>query len=351
VSSFRAWTCRLALVGVALITVAAGSTPAVEAAGHKATVAPIVIKVNNDVPANALKGESWRVFAQYAHRYLGNRVKIEIYDSGSLYKQNDQISALEQNEVQFIAPGSDLFASVLPSFVLWGLPYLWKSPAMLEAALKDPQIGGVLLKQMAAKNMEAVGFWLNGWRDVGAKHPILTLQDMKGLKIRVPAGQNYVAAMQALGADVTPLDYTQVPEALQQGIIDAVEVTPNNWYSDKLYQLAPDITFTDYIYSTYIVATNKQWWDHLPKAIRDGLEKALAQAQAWNWRETSRVNEQDIRLMQDAGAHFYWLSPNEFQTWVKTVSPVWNQFASVVGPNVLRAAIALHNKYSWDLSN
>lgn len=313
-----------------------------------AAAGPIVIKVNNDVAADALKGQTWRVFKQSAEKYLGNKVDIQIFDGGSLYNQTNQITALQQGNIQFIAPGTGVYGGILPSFAVFELPYLFKSPQMIDAAIKSSDIGGILLGQMKSKNLRAAGVWLNGWRMVGANKPIQSLADLKGLKIRVPPGKNYVATFQALGANVTPIAWGEVPQALQQHIIDAVEPTANNWYADKLYQLAPDITYSDHIYSFYLVGTNATWWNSLPPDIQNGLQKALNDAQQWNWDHVQAANQDAINKMKAAGTKFYSLSQTELDKWQQIIQQqVWPEFANQVGPDLLNRIIALGKNYKW----
>lgn len=309
---------------------------------------PIVIKVNNDVAADALKGQTWRVFKDSAEKYLGDKVDVQIFDGGSLYNQTDQITALQQGNIQFIAPGTGVYGSILPSFAAFEMPYLFKSPEMIDAAMKDPDVGGLILGKMKAKNLRAAGVWLNGWRMVGADKPIQSLADLKGLKIRVPPGNNYVATFQALGANVTPIAWGEVPQALQQGIIDAVEPTANNWYADKLYELAPDITYSDHIYSFYLVGTNAQWWDGLPADVQDGLQKALDDAQQWNWDHINAANSDAVDKMKAAGATFYTLSQDELNKWQTIIQDkVWPQFSDQIGKDLLDRIIAMGKNFEW----
>jgi len=159
---------------------------------------------------------------------------------------------------------------------------------------------------------------------------------MKGLKIRVQPADIFIKTMTAFGANVISMNWGEVPAAIQQGVIDAAEPTPNATVASKIYELVNNITLNEYIYSYYIVATNKRWWEGLPNGTRSKLEAALESATKWNWEATGAENEAAYKIMSDYGVKIHKLTPEQRQKWVDVVKPVWQDLGNkVVGDEVM----------------
>jgi len=124
--------------------------------------------------------------------------------------------------------------------------------------------------------------------------------------------------------------------ALQQGVIDAAEPTPNAWVGSKLYEMVSHIIDNGYVYSFYIVSTNKKWWDGLPADIRAGLQKALDAATKWNWENGQRVNDEANKKIKAHGVKFVEINDQERAKWVEASKPVWKKLGNdLVGDQVM----------------
>ncbi len=325
----------------ALGTAALGAAAAAAAAGLPGGTraqAPLRIVVNNDSQATSLKGQTWELFKREVEAELGARVQVQLHHSGTLYDQRGQVQALQLGAIQFISPVAGIYAATAPKLAVLGLPYLLPTPAALQAVVDDEQLAQALFGELRSKAMEPVAFWLNGPRDIGRRGtPILRPGDMRGVKIRVPAGANYVEAFRQLGANVVTIDWSEVPTAMAQGVIDAVEPVANAWLSSKLYEVADQITRVGYVLDFYIVSTNKAWWDRLPAASRDAVRRNLQKATSWNWTNTERINEDAYRRMAALGATVHTLTPEQRKEWREAMRPTWARVGNpLVGEAVMR---------------
>src|SRR3546814_18197323 len=107
---------------------------------------------------------------------------------------------------------------------------------------------------------------------------------------------------------VTGVQTCALPISLQQGVIDAVEPTPNAWVASKIYELVNNITVTDYCFDFYIVGSNKQWWEGLPADVRKGIQEALDAATRWNWENAKKINQASNAQIKAAGVGIYELT-------------------------------------------
>jgi C4-dicarboxylate-binding protein DctP len=312
-----------------------------------ASAQQIQMILNNDIEENTIKGRAFNLLAELVEERLGDQVRVTVHHGSTLYGQADQISALQLGAIHVISPTVGVYTGNFPKLSALVLPYLLRSPEAIQAALDDPEIGQALLADLEGANLQPLAAWLNGPRDLGTSgEPITTLEELQGVRVRVPPGDNYVRTFEALGANVTSIAWGEVPTALQQGIIDAVEPVPHAWVSSGMYELADKITRTEHIWDFYIVSTNKAWWDGLPDDVRAELTEIFAEVTAFNWDDTLTANEEALAFMQEQGVTVTDLSPEERARWVAAVRPVWDELgAPLVGADVIEKLEEIGNTY------
>jgi C4-dicarboxylate-binding protein DctP len=284
--------------------------------------APTRIIINNDIQATTLKGQAWELFKRELEAEMGARVRVELHHSGTLYDQRGQVQATQLGALQFISPGSGVYAATSPRMTVLGLPYLLPNSRALQAVIDDEQLAATLFSELRSKALEPVAFWLNGPRDVGRpRTPILRPADMRGVKIRVPPGPNYVEGFRQIGANVVTIDWGEVPAAMSQGVIDAVEPVANAWLASRLYEVANHVTRIGYILDFYVVTTNKPWWDRLAAPVKDAIRRNLQKATEWSWANTERVNEESYQRMAQLGTTVHTLTPAQLAEWRDAMMP------------------------------
>ena len=307
-----------------------------------ASMAAGKIVMSNDNNALGVKGQTFEVLkAELAKRLPAS--KVELSHGGTLFDQKTQIQGLQLGSVDIIAPTSGIYAKLVPQLNAMTLPFLLTTPEQIDQALKDPAVRASFVPKLQAKNIEPVAIWINGARDLGNRgKPIVNPADMKGVKIRVQTVPADIATMKALGANVVAMSWSEVPTALQQGVIDAVEPTPNALVGAGLHQSIDQVTRIEYQYSFYIVGANKKWWDGLPAADRAKVQEALNAATRWNWENTAKENDKAYEKVTALGKKIYTLTPAQRQAWQQAASPVWDEFGTkLVGAEVMKRLKAI----------
>jgi C4-dicarboxylate-binding protein DctP len=297
------------------------------------------IIMSNDNSELGLKGQTFEFLKKDLEKRLGDKVSIELHHSGTLFNQGTQIQGVQLGSAHLIAPGQGIFASLASNINLLSIPFLLSSPQAIEAAINDPDIGKTFLPELESKNLKVVGVWMNGPRDISTKadKPILVPGDMKGLKIRVQPAPVDIKTMQTFGANVVTIDWTEVSTALQQGVIDAVEPTPNALIGAGLQDLIGQTSKVGYRFDFYLVTTNKKWWDGLPEDVRKAFEQSMKEATAWNWENTDKANAEAYKKVIAAGKKVYDLTPEQRKQWVDAVQPLWKKYGTdVVGEDVMK---------------
>jgi len=324
-----------ALVGAAVV------------AGSAWAAAPVVIKISHDVAAAQAKGVAFEKFKEVAERKLGDKVKIEIYPSGQLYPSDPKnVEALQLGAIHMVAPTFEKWTPAMPRFALFTLPYVFVSQQMMKEALDSPEIGGKLWPDLDKKGLKYLAVWSNGYRQIfNRKLEVREPEDLKGLKIRVQAKDVFVPLFRLAGANAQVLAWSEAPQAVQQGIVDGFEVPFNAARSVRAWELMKYVTTCDYVYSGYLVATNKAWWDGLPADIQKGLQDAMTEVTAWQWGDNLRDEAESKQTLIRNGMKVYDVPNDRKAYWAQFFRPVHKDYVSVVGKDLLDKLYALQDRY------
>jgi C4-dicarboxylate-binding protein DctP len=312
-----------------------------------AQAAPIVIKISHDVAADQAKGVAFEKFKQVAQRTLGDKVKIEIYPSGQLYPSDPKnVEALQVGAIHMVAPTFEKWTPAMPRFALFTLPYVFVNQKMMKEALDSPEIGGKLWPDLDKKGLKYLAVWSNGYRQIfNRKREVREPEDLKGLKIRVQAKDVFTPLFRLAGANAQVLAWTESPQAVQQGIVDGFEVPFNAARSVRAWELLKYVTAADYVYSGYLVGTNKSWWDGLPADVQKGLQQSMDEVMAWQWGYNLKDETDSRQLLIRNGMKVYDLTNEQRVRWAQFFRPVHKDYVEVVGKDLLDKLYALQDRY------
>lgn len=310
--------------------------------GAHLAVAQNVI-ISNDNNAVGVKGQTFDLFASEIRARLPES-EVEVFHSGSLFDQRTQIQGLQLGSATFISPTSGIYAPTAPGISALTLPFLLSTPEQVITAFNDPIVREAFVPALRERNIEPVAVWMNGPRELSYRgsNPIVNPEDMQGVKIRVQNVPSDIAAMQAVGANVVAMSWSEVPTALQQGVIDAVEPTPNALSGAGLIEIIDQMTRVSYQYSFYVVGANRQWWDGLSDDERAAVQDALDVATAWNLENAAAENRNAYDAVAAAGIPVNDLTTEQRAAWAEAMRPVWAEFGTeVVGEAVMNRLIEI----------
>src|SRR5690242_4473029 len=239
---------------------------------------PIVIKFSHVVASDTPKGRGAERFKQLAEQLTKGRVKVEVYPNSTLYKDKEELEALQLGSVQMLAPSLAKFGPLgVKEFEVFDLPYILPDKAALNKVTQGA-LGKKLLGLLQAKGIVGLAYWDNGFKDMSANKKLLLPADFRGLKMRIQSSKVLEAQMRALGAIPQVMAFSEVYQALATGVVDGTENPPSNEYTQKMHEVQKYTTRSGHGYVGYAVITNKKFWDGLPADIRASLEKAMKEA-------------------------------------------------------------------------
>lgn len=307
-------------------------------AGHACAQAPIVIKFSHVVAAGTPKGKGAERFKELAERATNGRVKIEIYPNSTLYKDKEELEALQLGAVQMLAPSLAKFGPLgVKEFEIFDLPYIFPDKKVLYRVTEGP-IGRALFKKLEPKGITGLAYWDNGFKVMSANRPLHTPADFHGLRMRIQSSKVLDAQMRALGAIPQVLAFSEVYQALQTGVVNGTENAPSNLYTQKMYDVQKYITVSDHGYLGYAVIVNKKFWDGLPSDIRAELEGAMREATRYANAIAQQENDAALAALQKTSkVSIYHLSDKEKAAWRLALSPVQAQLADRIDRNLINA--------------
>ncbi len=307
-----------------------------------AAAAPVKMIMSNDIQEPTLKGDTFKHLQSLIEKNLDGKIAVELHHNGTLYNQKTQVQGVQLGGVHLIAPTIGIYSSAFPKVNVLLLPFMFETMEGIQAAVDDPAVGGPIFPDMENKNVKIVAVWMNGPRNVGSKKKIITPSDIEGVKIRVQPADVYLKTFSAFGANPISMSWGEVPTALQQGVIDAIEVTPNAWLGTGVYDLVEHITKTEYVMDFYAVGTSKSWWDGLPEETRKTLKVDIDEATRWNWENGLRINAAANKSLVEKGVEVHTLTPEQRKLWRDKAAPVWQSVGhAIVGEAVVNRMQAI----------
>lgn len=298
----------------------------------------IVIKFSHVVANDTPKGKAALHFKQLAEQATGGRVRVDVYPNSRLYKDKEELEALQLGAVQMLAPSLAKFGPLgIREFEVFDLPYIFPDKQGLYR-VTEGAIGQSLLKKLEAKGITGLGFWDNGFKVMSANKPLRVPADFKGQKMRIQPSKVLEAQMRALGASPLVLGFGEVYQALQSGVVDGTENPPSNFYTQKMYEQQRYLTVSNHGYLGYAVIVNKKFWDGLPTGIRYALEGAMKEATRYANTIAQKENDAALEAVKRSGkTAVYTLSDKEKDEWRRVLSPVHQEMESRVGKDLIAA--------------
>jgi len=304
--------------------------------------APIVIKFSHVVANDTPKGKGALKFKELAEKYTDGKVKIEVYPNSTLYKDKEEIEALQLGSVQMLAPSTAKFAPLgVKEFEALDLPWLFKDDATYDKAMKG-EVGKWLFKKLEAKGISGLAYWDNGFHMASANRPLLMPADFEGLKIRISGSKVADQYFRQLGSIPQIMAFSEVYQALQTGVVDGCENTPSNYLTQKFHEVQKDITVSNHAHLQYAVIVNSKFWSGLPADIRAQLEKAMSEATDYTNSIAQKENEDALAEIKKSGkTTLHYLTSEQRAAWQKAMAPTYQWAKGRVGQEVLD--IVAHN--------
>jgi len=268
---------------------------------------PIVMKLATVAPSGTPWADQIHRLKKELKEKTGGRIKVKAFLGGALGPEVETAEACKRGSIDAFAGSSSALASAVPELECIELPYLFSSTKKADDIL-DNVIAEDIKRILAARGYQ---FWFwgeNGYRSIGSVHPITSLADLKGKKMRSQEAQVHLDTWKAFNASPVPIAVTEVLSSLQTGVVDGFDNTPLFTFAASWYQAIGNYTLTEHIYQPGIVVFSKKFWDKLPPDLQAALTEDPQKLAKQSRRGVRAMNPQLIENFKNAGIKVHDLS-------------------------------------------
>jgi len=267
-------------------------------------------------------------FAELVKERTGGAVQIDIFPSAQLGDERANIEDLQMGTLDIAVSSTGPLGNFIEDYLILDLPYLFSNYDHAHAVL-DGEIGQGLIDQLSSLNIVGGAFWENGFREMtNSKHPINTPEDCKGLKLRCMENQAHMDAFSALGMDPTPMAWSEVFAALQQGVIDGQENPIAVIYSQAVYEAQQYLAITNHVYSAALILFSQSTMDKLTAEQQQILLDASKEVADYERSLCEDSEAEQIAEMEKAGIEVTYPDVAPFQ---EALSGVYEEFSKQFG--------------------
>jgi len=297
---------------------------------------PIVIKFSHVVSPDAPKGKAALLFKQLAEKYTNGKVTVEVYPNSSLYKDKEELEALQLGSVQLLAPSISKFGPLgVKEFDVFDLPFLMVDEARARQMMASPMMAD-LNKKLEAKGVTPVAYWDNGAHVYTANVPLNMPDDFRGLKMRIQGSKVLDAVARQLGAIPQIIAFGELYQALQTGVVDGEDNVPSNIWTQKFYDVQKYLTVSYHGRLTYSLITNTKFWNSLPADVRPGVDRAVKESTEFFNDTAAKDNEDAMKQIAATGkVQIHQQTETEKQAWIAKLMPVHKEMQGRFGKDFI----------------
>jgi C4-dicarboxylate-binding protein DctP len=297
---------------------------------------PIVIKFSHVVSPDAPKGKAAIVFKELAEKYTDGKVKVEVYPNSSLYRDKEELEALQLGSVQLLAPSIAKFGPLgVREYDVFDLPFLMSDDVRARQMLASPMMAD-FHKKLEAKGVAPLAYWDNGAHVYTANRPLIRPEDFRGLKFRIQGSKVEDASTRELGAIPQTMAFSEVYQALQTGVIDGEDTVPSNILTQKFYEVQKHLTVSNHGRLIYALIANKKFWDGLPADVKAPLERAVKESTDFFNETAAKDNAEALEKIKASGhVEFHYLTDEEKKAWIAKLMPVHHEMWSRFGKDFI----------------
>lgn len=279
-------------------------------------------------------------FGKILEKETGGSIKVQVFTDGVLGGDRQTLEGLQMGTIHCTSVSTGPIAAFVPQFDVFDLPFLFKDKATAFKVADGP-IGKELLDKLPAVGMIGFNYWENGFRHLtNNKREVKTLEDIKGLKIRTLESKIHVDTWKQLGANPTPMSFSQLYTALEQGVVDGQENPFGNVVSNKFNEVQKYLTTTGHVYNASPFLVSKKFYDGLTDKEKEAVKKAAKEAQAFQRLENDKEDTVSAGTLQARGMKITALNPGEQQRVVAALKPVYDKYSETLGKDLVARMLA-----------
>jgi len=247
----------------------------------------LTLKFGHQVQQDAPLSFGTKKFAEIVAAKSGGKIKVQEFPGAVLGGEQQQLSAAQGGVLDITMPSATIMGGVIKEFTLLDIPFSFSKGEQVDALVEGP-FGQALMAKLPEKGLVGLAFWETGFRNfTNSRKPIVNVEDLKGLKLRVIPNPLFLESFGALGANAVPMPFPELYGALESKAMDAQENPIAVILTSKFNEVQKYLSVTNHVYTANPVVVSKKVWDKLSPADQKILKDAAVEAGAYE-RKLSR---------------------------------------------------------------
>ncbi len=274
-------------------------------------------------------------FKEYVEEKTDGNVKVSLHINAALGGDRQVTEAMQMGTIECGIIGTSTLATFAPRFNVFDLPFAFKD---FETAYKiiDGPLSEKLQADLKPQGVRVIGWGVNGFRNVSNNEkPIHTPADMKGMKIRCMENPIHIATFKAMGANPTPMSFSELYTALAQGTVDGQDNPVVLTYSSKFYEVQDYYSLTGHIFAVAPLVVSETFFEALPEEYQKVVLEAGKQYEVSERAATEKQDVEMLELLKETGMKVNTLTDEEKAMFVEATAPVYEKFEDVITPEIM----------------
>lgn len=273
-------------------------------------------------------------FQKIVQEKSNGEIEVKLFFDGSLYKGTDLLQAVLRGDVEMSTLISPYWPAISPRLYIFELPYAFPTIDVFRKATEDPDFLKEAYAEVEQKGGVVLGVLPNEYLVPGTKGPIRSHEDFKGLRLR-SLGTVNLEILRNWGATPVSLTFTEILPAIQQGLIEGMNVPIEVYANLKLYETLKEVNYATYSATFFPWIVNKQWWDGLSEEHRQIIQEAVRTVNANQWDRIKKIKEDTMATLKSNGVNLHIQTPEEAKEWRASAQPIWDKYKDIVGPGLI----------------
>ena len=293
------------------------------------------IRLSNGLAPDHPVAEGVKAFNACLDEKSGGKMKISAYWSGSLGDDIQAAQALRSGVQEAVITSSSPLVGLVPAVGVFDLPFLFKDEAQADAVV-DGEFGAMISQKMEEVGLINLAYWENGFRNVSnSKQPITKWEDFDGLKIRVMQNNIFIDTFQNMGANATPMAFSEIFSALETRAIDAQENPYVTIDTSKFYEVQKYVSATRHAYTPFMVLFSKRIFDRYSAEEQAALRECAIVGRDVQRKVIRELSQKSLENIKAAGVEVNEVSAQELERMREKSQPVYDKHKATIGAEVV----------------
>lgn len=295
------------------------------------TETPRSFRIGYGLAEQSNQGRGVKVFTDQLDKQLQGKLKAQAVGAAALGSDVVMQQALLEGKLEMMVGSTATLVSISKEMALWDTPFLFSNVKEADALL-DGVIGQRILDKLQDKGLVGLVYWENGFRNLtNNKRPINRMEDLVGVNLRVMQNPVFIESFKNLGAQATPISFSELFVAMQKNVVDGQENPYNTILNSKFYEVQKYLTLTNHVYSPWIMLASKKWWDTLSTNEQQAIKQAALVSRDDERKDTRAEAAKSLAALKAKGMKVNELGVGEAYRMRNKLTKVYTKIGTDIG--------------------